>query len=356
MGRKKTVLLTGIGGNTAQGVARSLLEYPDEFRIIGVDSDRYNLLLGLRYVEKAYLVPRAGDEDYIDVLRKIIIKENVDVVIPSPDPEVYVISKYRDELDALLLLPSHRAIEIAQDKWLTYKTLLEKVGQPKTFLIQDYHSIVDAFNYLKAPVWIRKRRGAGGSKSFIAYTIEQADFWIRYWRGYGEFLVSELLSGKNLSWIGLYKDGELVASGGYLRIRYFMSHISPTGVTGNINVGVTIHDNQVNKVAEEAVKILDSTPNGIYTVDLKTKNNNNVDGEPLVTEINAGRFHMSFYVYTKAGLNLPYYYVKLALGEEVNLPPTKRNNVKPGVMTIRSTDNEPVILHANEINKYINHA
>jgi|GEM_PF-6955006 len=42
MSRPRRILVTGIGGNTAQGGARSLLKFPEEFMTIGTDFDKYN--------------------------------------------------------------------------------------------------------------------------------------------------------------------------------------------------------------------------------------------------------------------------------------------------------------------------
>jgi len=60
-----------------------------------MDSVKYNLLLGQRYVERTYSVPRAGGESYIEALSRAVKKEGVDVIIPSPDPEVLAVSKHR---------------------------------------------------------------------------------------------------------------------------------------------------------------------------------------------------------------------------------------------------------------------
>jgi len=348
---KKTIVLTGIGGNTAQGIARSLKTHMDEYRLVGTDSDRYNLLLGKKYVEKTYLLPPASSASYIDKLSRIVKLEKADLLVPSPDPEVYVVSKYRDEIGTQVMLPSHKTIEIAQDKWITYNTLRPYIYQPSAVLVEDSRDVLEAFTKINPPLWIRRRRGSGGSKSLVVYTPIQAKTWIDYWDGYGEFIATRLLTGRNLSWIGLYDKGKLVLSGGYLRIRYFMNSISPTGVTGNVNLGVTIHDNDLNSLAEETVKTIDKHPHGVYTVDVKAENRHS-SSKLVVTEVNAGRLHMSAYIYTVAGLNIPYYYIKHALGEDViEVPP--RNSVKPGYFTIRSTDNEPVTISFREINRGI---
>lgn len=346
MVRKKRILLTGIGGNTAAGTAKSLLRFPDEFTIIGSDSDKFNVRFGLHYADRVYLVPRAGTEEYIPALTRAIKKENVDLVIPSPDAEVFEISKHRGEIGSKVFLPDHKAIEIAQDKWSTYESLRGRVPQPRTFLVKDQDELERGLHELSGPAWLRKRKGAGAPKAFIARSYEEAKFWVEYWGGYGQFTASELVSGRNLAWIGVYKDGELITSGGYERFRYFMEHVAPTGVTGNISVGITIHDEMLNASAESAVEALDNKPNGAYTVDLKS------DAPPLVTEINAGRFHMSFFTFTVAGLNLPYYYVKLALDEFVEYP-VKRNALKKGLLTIRSTDNEAIFIDENDLSSRV---
>jgi len=344
MAPRKTILVTGIGGNTAQGVARSLLKFQDEFTVIGSDSDRYNYRFGLKYAKKVYLLPRANDEDYIDAVSRTIRKENIDVIVPSPEPEVNELSKHRHELDVNLLLPNHKVIETTQDKWLTHQILKDKVQQPKSFLIGSYKDLERGFSEIEKPLWIRRRRGVGGSKALVAHRLEDARFWVEYWGGYGEFIAHEILPGRNLSWIGLYRDGELIASGGYQRLRYFLGHISPTGVTGNVSVAMTINDDELNDAAEMALQVLDDKPNGVYTIDLKE------DGKPNVTEVNSGRFHMSFYTYTEAGLNLPLYYAKLALDEPFDSPP-KRNGLRAGVVAIRNTDNEPIFLSSAELGK-----
>ena len=123
-----------------------------------------------------------------------------------------------------------------------------------------------------------------------------------------------------------------------------MESVSPSGVTGNINVGVTTNEDILNEAAENAVQAMGERPNGIYTVDLKE------DQTPKVTELNSGRFHRSAYVYSEAGLNLPYYHVKLALDEPVELP-RRRNALKDGTLVIRNTDNPQIIMDLDDLKK-----
>ncbi|MGP8124286.1 MAG: hypothetical protein ACLQEQ_00210, partial [Nitrososphaerales archaeon] len=60
-------------------------------------------------------------------------------------------------------------------------------------------------------------------------------------------------------------------------------------------------------------------------------------------------FHMSAYVYTAAGLNLPYYYARSAL--EDDWEPSGVPDLREGFLTIRNTDNGPIVLSANDLSK-----
>ena len=58
---------------------------------------------------------------------------------------------------------------------------------------------------------------------------------------------------------------------------------------------------------------------------------------PQVTEINAGRFFTTSNFLTAAGVNMPYLYARLAVGERVNgLPPF--NAVEEGLYWVRMVD------------------
>lgn len=104
---------------------------------------------------------------------------------------------------------------------------------------------------------------------------------------------------------------------------------------------MTIHDDAVNDVATRAVKSIDKKATGIFCVDLRADKSNN----PVPTEINAGRFFTTSYFFTKAGINMPYYYVKLAFGEEIPELP-KYNAVPKGIYWIRHID-APAVLVKN---------
>jgi len=106
---------------------------------------------------------------------------------------------------------------------------------------------------------------------------------------------------------------------------------------------VTVHRDELNEVATKCIRAVDPKASGIFCVDLRE----NEDGNLIPTEVNAGRFFTTSYFFTKAGINMPYYYVKLGLGESnPDLP--QYNSVPAGLYWIRHIDCPAVLVKEGE--------
>lgn len=335
----KKIILTAAGGPIGVNVARSLNESMDDIYIAGTDSNSYHL--HLTETNSRHLVPSADrTNEYVEELNEITRQYDIDLVSPQSDTEVRVISENRSKLDAKVFLPSPDAIRHGQNKYEA-NSIWERAGLPvpKTIKIEDKPTLQQAFDDIKSrPIWVRKIT-ATGRASLPCMKIEHARFWIDYWNGWGDFIASEFLPGKNLTWLGLYKDGQLICSQGRERIEYIIPHVSPSGITGTPAVSRTVSRDDVNEISERAVFSIDPKPHGIYFVDLKEDK----EGIPNLTEINLGRFNTTIYFYTRAGVNYPWIYLKLFYDEEI--PKVKRrNSLPPGLYWIRTIDTKQVLL------------
>ncbi|MGQ4891165.1 MAG: ATP-grasp domain-containing protein [Candidatus Njordarchaeia archaeon] len=344
----KRILVTGAGGPAGWNFVKSLKVSPERMFIATTDVNLWHLEYLEHLANKFYVIPKCTDPEYIDVLNEIIEKDNIELVHPQPDIEVRAISENREKLNAMTFLPSKEAIRILQDKYLSAKKWEEKgVPVSKAIEIRDSHledDLKKAFDEFGSPIWIRAKRGAGGRGSTPAHNIETAVHWIKYWRSRGvnwEFIAQEFLPGRNIAFLSVWKDGELVVSQARERLEYIYPYLAPSGITGTPAVARTIHDEKVNEIAAEAVLAVDPNANGVYSVDLRE----NKEGIPVPTEINAGRFFTTSYYFTYAGMrygvwyaNMPYVYVKLAYGESIpkNIP--KYNILPPNVYWIRHID------------------
>lgn len=97
MKSRKTILVTGIGGNFGQGIFRNAIAYNKKIRIVGVNVEI--LTAGTHLCDVVYQVPFAYDkEEYIPAMRSICKEEQVDCIIPSTDYEAVYLTKHRRNL------------------------------------------------------------------------------------------------------------------------------------------------------------------------------------------------------------------------------------------------------------------
>lgn len=134
---KKTVLVTGIGGNVGQGILRNIRSMNLPIRLIGTDIESFTA--GNHLCDFTYVVPYSYDETYIPVLQQIIDKEQVHVVIPSTDYEVYYLSENKNHLNAIIVASDSKTAKIYLDKFETYKYLFSnQIAFAKSWLPADY--------------------------------------------------------------------------------------------------------------------------------------------------------------------------------------------------------------------------
>jgi biotin carboxylase len=278
-------------------------------------------------------------------INRLISAHNIDFVMPNNSLEIDVLSAERDRLDAPVFLPAPPVLETANSKWASYCVWEDtEVPLPLTQLLSEPADVQRAFDAMQGdkdqPVWVR---GAGipgkgiGVASLPCRTVAQATQWVDYWRGWGGMIASEFLPGRNLTWMGLFKDGHLITSQCRERLAYVIPHVSPSGITGAPAISETIHDETVNHIGETAVLALDPHYTGVGFVDMK----GDAAGTPRVTELNAGRFGTTHYFYTAAGANFPEFLLRVAAGETLDVP--TRDILPAGLVWIRTLDAGPVL-------------
>jgi len=336
----KRIIVTGAGGPAASNFIKSLRMAPEKFYIIGIDINHYHLELS--DVEKTYIVPPISSPNYLKILNWLIKKEKIELVHPQPDPEVAFLSENREKINAKMFLPFKNTIRICQNKIETYN-ILQKNSVPvgKSYFINTEKDLKIAFKKISKSndkVWLRATRGAGFRASLPVRSFGHARIWIDYWKkmkgiGYGDFMVTEFLPGKEFAFQSLWKDGKLITSQARERIEYLFGNITPSGQTSTPSVARTVHRDDVNRIATNSIKAIDSKATGVFCIDLKE----NKKGIPCVTEINAGRFFTTSNFFSEAGFNMPYFYVKMAFGEK--LPRLEKYNPLPeNLFWIRQVD------------------
>jgi hypothetical protein len=336
----KRVLVTGAGGSAASNFIHSLRLADEPFFIVGTDTSKYHLELA--DADARYLLPPAGDPAYLGELNRLIEQERIELVHPQPDEEVLALSELREALWARTFLPSHQTVVLCQDKAACARRIAAAgVPAPRFAAADSEASLREGTASILAShekAWVRSTRGAGARASLPVTSPAQAVSWARYWTevrglGYGDFMVSQFLPGREFAFQSLWLDGEIVTSQARERLEYLFGHLTPSGQTSTPSVARTVHRDDVNEVAARSIRAIDPAATGVFCVDLKEDEH----GQPLVTEINAGRFFTTSNFLAEAGANMPYHYVRLAFGERLDHLP-KVDAVEPGLYWVRMID------------------
>ncbi len=325
------ILLTGAAGAIGMDLAFSLNQA--KINVFATEADEDNFFLvskSCKYYDKVFRAPRAGNKDYISRINEIIVRENIDLVIPNPDFEVGFISKVREQIKCPLFLPSDETVQILLSKSLT----AHKIGNlaPRTFDVDNEDDLSKAISSEKV-VWLRPKTGAGGKGSLVVSDSKFGWMWVEYWKERGfssSWIAQEYLNGGNYNVTLIYdRDSNLCGMGMLERLGYIHEAISPTGVTGDVRLAKTVKLDKIIDVAKKAVKIIDRNPVGIFSVDLM--------GEK-VSEINP-RFAGRPRLYTLSGANFPAHIVDFELNGKSSYLESNE-----GYRLIRQVDIEPVAI------------
>lgn len=209
------VLICGSSGQAALSTIKCLrlanLKNP-KFRIITTDIDP--LLAGAYVGDRGYLVKKEENK-WIKGLNEVILKENINIVIPGHDIPLDILSRRRKEIKAPILLVKKEIIEITRDKWKFIEWLRKnKYLYPRTYL--GIPLILKFPKIIPFPVIIKPRKGFGSKGQYKANDIEELKLIKELIKKRGmkeeDFVTQELLKGTELSgMVVVAKDGEILA-------------------------------------------------------------------------------------------------------------------------------------------------
>lgn len=157
-----TVLLTGIGGDIAQGLAAILRESRPEWRLLGADIHARHG--GSRLLDRLLRAPRVDDPGYDRWLAQAVRDESVSLVVPGSEAElIHLAAQGRtDVAGAPLVMAGAGAIAIGADKLRTAQ-FLTSIGVPAPWTTPAE----DLAESTPFPCVFKARRGAGSKTVFI---------------------------------------------------------------------------------------------------------------------------------------------------------------------------------------------
>jgi glutathione synthase/RimK-type ligase-like ATP-grasp enzyme len=344
------VLVTSAGSAPSNNLMRSLRAGPEPVLITGCHDDRF--VLKNSAADRNYLTPPVGHPQWARALRHVLKAEAVQVIIPTIDTDVTVLSRERKWLDRYLLFPSASVVETCQDKYRLYTFLYSHgIAVPATREVEDLKCIPDIFRQLgdARPLWCRVRKGAGGLGALPVRTPEQTRGWIRYWYDMrriqvNSFILSEYLPGRDFGCQSVWKAGELILVKTYERLSYLVTGSQPAEVSTVAALVKTVTEQRVVDTCVNAIRLLDTRASGVFSIDLKE----DARGIPCITEINVGRFSSATNIVDLVGRhNMATTFVQLTSGQSVQL--REVYDATEDWYMLRDIDSCPKLFHGSEI-------
>ena len=346
----RCVLVPGAGSGQSNNLIRGLRAADPDLRIIGVHHDRFSL--SQSPADRNHPVPAPSNRRLADALCRIVDQEAVDLLIPTRDPDVALFAALEPRLPGRFFLPPLSVIELCQDK-ARVSDVLDARGLvvPRTLSIGSLDDIDAVFRGFPAgaTLWCRSRYGEDSRAATPVRTPEHARGWVTYWRdmrGLPEntFTLGEYLPGRDFACQSVWHDGRLILVKTYERLEYLGGASRPSGVASQSSLAKTVLEPRLVEISTAAVRAVDPRPHGAFNVDLKCR----ADGEPAITEINAGRFLSSQPIFDFTGRHsMTAVYLALAFGDPVDLDAVY--DAAPGWYLVRDFDALPAVVHQNDI-------
>ncbi len=154
--KKYNILVTGCGGDIGQSIGKILTKTQWVRSVFGCDLHREHA--GLFIFDECFVVSRAQSPAYWNEIINLVKKEEIDLIIPSTEAELYVFLNAPPELLKVcgLVMPNSKAVQLGLDKYKTIQ-FLETYGLPfpRTEKLEDVRNP-------EFPCVVKSRHSSGG--------------------------------------------------------------------------------------------------------------------------------------------------------------------------------------------------
>ena len=318
------VLLTGAGSPGAAGIIKCLRNGSKEIQIISVDANKN--AYGRALSDVFYVVPKAEEALFMDSIKEICFKNNIQVIIPIVTRELTLFAKNKKwfmDNNIHICVQDEKTLEIINNKYLLMKALKDACIQtPQFYLCNDlsqFKTSIEKLGYPNNTVCF-KPVISNGSRGFriISPDIDEASLLFNEkpnatYLSYESSLrilsncimpplvAMEYLPGDEWSVDCLAEHGETLYAIPRLRNK----------MNGGISIDATVlEDNMVINLSKQICKLFNIHGN----IGIQFKNDKNKI--PQILEINP-RLQGTTVISAAAGVNLPYFGILLCLEKKI---------------------------------------
>ena len=312
MGNKKlTIAITGLNNIDSPGpgvpVIRGIKDSNLDARIIGLAYE--NLEPGIYMpglVDKTYLMPfpSTGSEAFLERLAYVHEKEQIDIVIPNFDSELYLFIKFSDKLLEMgihTFLPTMEQFEERHKDNLPEFAKKYNITVPASKAIVNSKELSNLSKSLTYPYWIKGKF----YEAFKVINHNQAVFYFNKLSAkWGlPVVVQQSIQGTEVNVVALGDGKGNTVAAVPMRKQYITDKGKAWG-------GITLNDKRLLEITHHIIKET-KWRGGMELEMIKTD-----DGNYHLIEINP-RIPAWVYLAVGAGQNIPEMLCRLALGEKV---------------------------------------
>ena len=300
------MLVTGAGGGSGLSSIRILKETTGHF-ILGADCNKYST--GLELADEKAVVPRASSNEFVDSIKNIIKKYDIDAVLPNVDDELEVLCENRAALKQLIISPLE-TIQVCNDKRHTISKLENAIPVPRLYGEDKLENIV-------FPVIVKPRVSRGSRNIFKAETPSQLAALRTYLDTLSltedKRIILEYLPGDEYTVDCVFDlSGDLIIAVPRKRI----------ATNGSVcSIGKVEHNSQLVHFVEKISKVLK------FQGPINVQFRRDINGKLKILEINP-RIAGAVPITLKAGVNIPNLALKIAT----------RAQIKPSEISFNNTD------------------
>lgn len=274
---------------------RAANELHIESKIIGVDIS--DLAPALYFCDEKFLVPRINDDNYINSIIEICNNNDVKLIIPTIDTELYKIANNIDlfqKNNIMVNISSLDVIEICRNKFNTQKWLEDNNFMVPKMITED--DIIN--NNYSFPLFIKPFDGSSSINAFKIENFKQLEFFKEY---VPNPIIQEMVNGEEYT-VDVFSDFEgnpiTIVPRKRIAVR-----------SGEIQKGLIDKNELIIDEIKRLIKTLKS--NGHITIQC-IKDNDKV----YIIEINP-RFGGGAPMSIDAGADSPKYLYRLLMGEKL---------------------------------------
>ena len=295
------LLFTSVGRRVEliQAFREAAAQLEIDLKILGADIT--TTVPALLFCDQKVQVCKIKDPNYISELIHICREEQVDVLIPTIDTDLLILSQHKDrfqQIGTMVMVSEENKIKVCRDKRYT-ADYFHSVGLNSPDPVDDYLSYQGGF-----PAFIKPK---DGSSSVFAYKVDTQEELVAYAKQVPDYIIQPFIKGKEYT-IDIFCDFEG----------------RPIYITPRERVAVRAGEvlktkifNDETMIAEMQKLLADYKPCGPITVQLikqeKTDKN-------FYIEINP-RFGGGAPLSMKAGANSAKALLRLLMGEKLQYEP-----------------------------------